>query len=220
MKVTSVLFTIFRQFFLVNFHFLFSEDDKVYRGCLADNDVHRALCNENNSDNKNCIKCSGSGCNIHYIAKSQPPSISCVKCDTSEDCAFGQNKKNATICKNKVPFGVEESCYVHYSLGNLNFFYIEWVNSYDLNVYYFKMDVGLSEDVLLTQINFLLQLTKQKMLHFVRNLNAIMEMLYIQIVSIVKVDSKAIVWKSPIQMNWWINAREHIHMKNVAVIPC
>lgn len=86
----------------------------MYRGCLADNDEHRALCDEENPYKKgSCIKCGEFGCNNE--PKVKPPSLSCIKCDKSEECAFGQVE--TTPCQNEVLFGFKESCYTHYNAG-------------------------------------------------------------------------------------------------------
>ncbi|XP_055309662.1 uncharacterized protein LOC129573299 [Sitodiplosis mosellana] len=91
-----------------------SEDNKMYRGCLADSGEYRALCNEDRPDkNGTCVKCSETECN--NVPKIKPASLSCVHCDKSENCAFGHEK--ATPCKSEVPFDSEESCYTHYNDG-------------------------------------------------------------------------------------------------------
>lgn len=102
----------------------FYVDNKIYRGCLTDTSDHRLLC-EKADPNKSdlCLKCTGTGCNNE--AKIRPPSISCVQCDKSVECAFGQDKKNATKCKTDVSFGDEESCYTHYSLSKFKQFFIK-----------------------------------------------------------------------------------------------
>lgn len=88
----------------------------MYRGCLADGDDHRALCEEDDPDKKGvCIKCSESGCN--NIPKVRPSSLSCVQCNKSEECAFGHVE--ATPCQTEVPFGSKEFCYILHNTGKI-----------------------------------------------------------------------------------------------------
>lgn len=96
----------------------FSEDKKIYRGCLTDASDHRLLCEQDSSDKKGiCVKCSGSGCN--NMPRVRPPLLSCVHCKKSHECAFGQDKNNAVTCKSQIPFGTDESCYTRFGLGNM-----------------------------------------------------------------------------------------------------
>lgn len=93
------------------------QDNKMYRGCLADNDKYRALCDEDSPDKKGtCIKCSESGCN--NIPKVKSASLSCVQCNKSEECAFGHEE--TTPCESEIPFGSEEFCYTHFNAGKEN----------------------------------------------------------------------------------------------------
>lgn len=76
------------------------------------------LCEKEDPNQKGvCLKCGETGCN--KMAKIGSPSLSCIHCDKSAECAFGQPNVEAIPCKADVPFGTEESCYVHYyHLGN------------------------------------------------------------------------------------------------------
>lgn len=94
-----------------------SKDKKMFRGCLSDASDVRLKCEK--SDERNlgtCVKCSGSGCNNQpKVAKSK---LSCFKCIDSKECAFGQNGTDPVSCVDKVPFGIQESCYTHAIKGN------------------------------------------------------------------------------------------------------
>lgn len=95
-------------------------DNIIYRGCLTDTSDHRLLCEKDDPNKKDlCLKCRASGCN--NVAKVRPPSLSCIHCDKSAECAFGQDKKKATLCKSDVTFGAYESCYTHHSSGGSSF---------------------------------------------------------------------------------------------------
>lgn len=88
---------------------------------MSDTSDHRFKCEGIGSKSKGiCIKCDETGCN--NMAKVNPPSLSCISCKKSVECAFGQDNKEATACEAGVPFGEQESCYIHYSLGELNYF--------------------------------------------------------------------------------------------------
>lgn len=85
----------------------------MYRGCISDNTKQRMLCDEETPNKEGiCKKCSESGCND--MPRSKSPSISCVHCDKSLECAYGQNETNLIACKGDIKFGTEESCYTHY----------------------------------------------------------------------------------------------------------
>lgn len=89
------------------------EENKIYRGCLTDPSEERLLCDqETPNKTKKCVKCGESGCN--NLPKIRKASLSCVHCEKSEECAFGQQKKKASPCQNDVPFGYQETCYTHY----------------------------------------------------------------------------------------------------------
>ncbi|XP_031624689.1 prestalk protein-like isoform X2 [Contarinia nasturtii] len=94
--------------------YTYLEDNKMYRGCLTDQSDHRLLCEDDSNKKGACVKCTETGCN--NVPKTRPPSLSCVRCGKSEECAFGQDKKNAVPCSNIVPFGVDESCFIRYNL--------------------------------------------------------------------------------------------------------
>lgn len=74
-------------------------------------------CKEGNPDKKGiCITCTEPGCNGEPRVK--PPTLSCVQCDKSIECAFGQNNTQTVQCKNDIPFGSEENCYTYFDAGN------------------------------------------------------------------------------------------------------
>lgn len=86
---------------------------------MTDRGDGRLLCERIHPNDKSvCIKCGTTGCN--NVARVKPPTLSCVNCDKSNECAFGQDKSTATACKNDVPFGSEETCYTYFSHGKKN----------------------------------------------------------------------------------------------------
>lgn len=87
----------------------------MYRGCITDASDHRLLCEGDFNKTGVCRKCSETACN--NLPKIRSPSLSCVHCNKSEECAFGQDMKNEMPCKNSVLFGVDELCYIDYNLG-------------------------------------------------------------------------------------------------------
>lgn len=58
-----------------------------------------------------CVQCDGNGCND--APKRKMPTLSCIQCDRSAECAFGQKHIEPTPCQSDVLLGVAESCYVH-----------------------------------------------------------------------------------------------------------
>lgn len=93
-----------------------AEDNRIYRGCLTDTTDHRLLCEQYHPGHKGiCVKCAGSGCN--NMPRVRPPLLSCIQCQKSHECAFGQDKSNATACKSQIQFGKKESCYTHFGFG-------------------------------------------------------------------------------------------------------
>lgn len=83
------------------------EDNKIYRGCLTDNTEARLLCGKDDGDH--CVKCETTGCND--VPRIRSPSLSCITCNQTDECAFGHRKKSATDCVNDVKLGSYESCY-------------------------------------------------------------------------------------------------------------
>lgn len=92
---------------MIKVYSLLISDKKIFRGCLTDSTNSRLLCEQ---DGTTCVKCSLSGCNNQ--PKFKDPSLSCVKCNDTTDCAYGQNLNAAEVCQNSVPFAVSESCYM------------------------------------------------------------------------------------------------------------
>lgn len=76
----------------------------MYRGCMTDTTDSRLLCQLGN-----CFVCDESGCNNQTLYSE--PEISCIKCNASIECAFGQPEAEPENCLNPVLFGVEETCY-------------------------------------------------------------------------------------------------------------
>lgn len=95
---------------------LFCLDEKMVRGCLADNDAIKKQC-ENGKSKPNCVKCTGSGCND--APKTTPPKLSCLQCDKSKECAIGKNLGKPRKCKSAVPLGSVESCYIRFNTCKL-----------------------------------------------------------------------------------------------------
>lgn len=93
--------------------FFSMKENKIYRGCLTDPSEERLLCDQQvPNKTKKCVKCGESGCND--LPKIRKASLSCVHCDKSEECAFGQQKEKAIPCQNDVPFSHQETCYTRY----------------------------------------------------------------------------------------------------------
>lgn len=74
---------------------------------MSDSTNARLLCDY--SKEGICIKCSDNDCNNQpKIGSSE---LSCLKCNDSKICAYGQNESYAVPCEKEVKFGEEESCY-------------------------------------------------------------------------------------------------------------
>lgn len=94
-------------------------DQRMYRGCLSDQNSRLICDREYVNVTGICVKCPESNCNS--MPKSTAPTLSCVKCAGNEQCAFGQNPKNLAKCKNAVLFGINESCFIRYNSGEILF---------------------------------------------------------------------------------------------------
>lgn len=94
------------------------EEGTIYRGCLTDPSEERLLCDQQTPNKSSrCVKCGESGCND--MPKMREPLLSCVHCSESEECAFGQSREKAILCKSSIQFGNEESCFTHFNYGKL-----------------------------------------------------------------------------------------------------
>lgn len=69
-----------------------------------------------------CVKCSYNGCNNQ--SKSRSPELSCLKCNDTKLCAFGQDVSLATKCSRNVQIGEEESCFI-YSFPGKTFYFLQ-----------------------------------------------------------------------------------------------
>lgn len=49
------------------------------------------------------------------------PTLECVTCQDSEQCAFGYSALMALPCTEDVPLGADESCYTRIFDGNITF---------------------------------------------------------------------------------------------------
>lgn len=89
--------------------FLISADNRMYRGCKSDSSD---LQNECHLHPERCKVCKGDGCNAHDRTKK--PTMSCVFCNRTQDCAYGQMPMSMITqsCRNKVLFAQTESCYI------------------------------------------------------------------------------------------------------------
>lgn len=79
---------------------------QLFRGCISDPFDSRILCDDNP---ESCVKCMKSGCNSQ--PKIQNSKLLCHQCDSTDECAFGQQTGLETKCTKKVPFLSNESCY-------------------------------------------------------------------------------------------------------------
>lgn len=73
---------------------------------MSDPSDSRILCDERYAT---CEKCSENACNNQ--PKFKKPTLSCIHCEDSQKCAFGQTEENSIECKNDVIFSTEESCF-------------------------------------------------------------------------------------------------------------
>lgn len=92
-------------------------DKKIFRGCLSDASDERLLCERvNEHKNGSCVKCNTTGCNNQ--PKIEKPTLSCMNCTGSQECAFGLISLNASVpCKRPVLFGDKETCYTQSTDG-------------------------------------------------------------------------------------------------------
>lgn len=79
---------------------------QLFRGCISDPYDSRILCDDNP---ESCVKCMASGCNVN--PKLHDAELSCHQCDSTDECAFGQQSGMEAKCTKKVPFLSHESCY-------------------------------------------------------------------------------------------------------------
>lgn len=96
-KTSIILFLIFN-----------SLDGEMHRGCLTDTTDSRLLCEQPGSE---CVKCSENGCNNQ--PQHREPQLSCVYCEDSTDCAFGQVNVELKKCESNVSFTSNETCFTH-----------------------------------------------------------------------------------------------------------
>lgn len=101
---------IFKSPQIFNLLFNFSAEKIVVRGCLSDSTNESKICKDYEIfDHDVCIKCSVTGCNKHSTYRQ--PTLSCVKCSDSEECAFGENLSKSSECIKNVSLNDKESCY-------------------------------------------------------------------------------------------------------------
>lgn len=95
----------------------------MFRGCLSDATNERLLCERvNEYENGTCVKCNTTGCNNQ--SKFREPTLSCMNCTGSDDCAFGLESLNFPyVCEKQILFGDEETCFTQWISGNCFFFY-------------------------------------------------------------------------------------------------
>lgn len=77
---------------------------------MTDSTKESTKCKENYiNDHEVCIKCSENGCNKQSTYKQ--PTLSCVRCSDSVECAFGENLSKSSACIRNVSLSDKESCY-------------------------------------------------------------------------------------------------------------
>lgn len=119
-KMVKYLQTIYLRLEQVSC-FSHSKDKTVYRGCLSENSAMSSKCKHDN----NCIKCVASGCN--EMPKVRRSLLSCVQCNKSKECGFGQDEGEAIPCKNEVTIGSTETCFTNFNSGDLSLLFRAYV---------------------------------------------------------------------------------------------
>ena len=81
---------------------------------MSDSTETRLRCDPHDPNAKGvCIQCNESGCNS--MPKIRKPTLSCVHCDHTKECAFGHVNESTHHCSNDVLFGSKESCYIRFN---------------------------------------------------------------------------------------------------------
>lgn len=79
----------------------------MHRGCFSDQSLARSQCDKNDVK---CNKCLTDGCNNEPMFKA--PTLSCMRCNDSAECAFGADNSKRYKCSRGPLFGEVETCYI------------------------------------------------------------------------------------------------------------
>lgn len=82
-----------------------SENKTATRGCLSDS-FFSEFCTKNP---QKCKTCQTSNCNSESVIQS--PKLSCIMCESSEECLYGFDENFAKPCEHDVFFYEQESCF-------------------------------------------------------------------------------------------------------------
>lgn len=80
----------------------------MHRGCASDKTDDRNTCTD---VNERCVFCNGSTCNRSPAVTQS--SLSCIKCSTNVECAWGHGRDEAINCSPTVVFPNTESCFTY-----------------------------------------------------------------------------------------------------------
>lgn len=89
----------------------------MYRGCQSDASQIQENCQ---AEPGHCTVCTGNGCNVHD--RSRRPTLDCVYCNRTNDCAYGQMPESmiTAACHNDVLFKRSETCYIDRTLTGVH----------------------------------------------------------------------------------------------------